>query len=208
MVDEKDVSVVEELKDDVVSSTNGDYNASSIKVLEGLEAVRKRPAMYIGSTDDRGLNHLALEIIDNCIDEAMAGFCNTICVDLKEPDVISITDDGRGFPVDIHPELGIPGVTVALTMLHAGGKFDANSYKVSGGLHGVGVSVVNALSEWLLVEVKRDGKIYRQEFKRGEPITELEVVGETTETGTLVSFKPDIDIFEIIEFNSTFYRID
>ena len=206
MIEEKDTMNESSNSTVLENNGNGDYNASSIKVLEGLEAVRKRPAMYIGSTDDRGLNHLALEIIDNCIDEAMAGYCTNITVELKEPDVISVIDNGRGFPVDNHPEMGIPGVTVALTMLHAGGKFDANSYKVSGGLHGVGVSVVNALSEWLVVEVKRDGILYRQKFERGEPVTELIPIEETSETGTLVTFKPDSEIFESTEFNSTFIQ--
>ncbi|MCK5849169.1 MAG: DNA topoisomerase (ATP-hydrolyzing) subunit B [Caldisericia bacterium] len=189
-----------------MSEEKNSYDASSIRVLEGLEAVRKRPAMYIGSTDEKGLNHLALEIIDNCIDEAMAGYCNLISVDLSEPDIISVYDNGRGFPVDNHPDLGIPGVTVALTMLHAGGKFDDNSYKVSGGLHGVGVSVVNALAEWLIVEVRRDGKIYRQKFSRGDQVTELEIIGETDEVGTTVTFKPDAEIFETVSFDRQFIQ--
>ena len=181
-----------------------DYMASSIKVLEGLEAVRKRPAMYIGSTDSRGLNHLALEVIDNSIDEAMASYCDQVQVRLIEPDILCIEDNGRGIPVDIHPQLGISGVEVALTKLHAGGKFDAKSYKVSGGLHGVGISVVNALSEWLIAEVQRDGKLYRQTFARGIPQGPLEVVGESEHNGTIIKFKPDADIFETTSFDLPF----
>ncbi len=181
-----------------------DYMASSIKVLEGLEAVRKRPAMYIGSTDSRGLNHLALEVIDNSIDEAMAGHCDQISVILLEQDVLSIEDNGRGIPVDIHPQLGISGVEVALTKLHAGGKFDAKSYKVSGGLHGVGISVVNALSEWLIVEVSRNGKRYSQQFNRGIPSGPLEIVGDSDHNGTIIKFKPDAEIFEVNAFDTSF----
>ncbi len=183
-----------------------DYMASSIKVLEGLEAVRKRPAMYIGSTDSRGLNHLALEVIDNSIDEAMAGHCDQIRIILEEPDILSIHDNGRGIPVDIHPQLGISGVEVALTKLHAGGKFDAKSYKVSGGLHGVGISVVNALSEWLSVKVSRDGKVYQQTFSRGIPTSELVVIGDAQDRGTVISFKPDMDVFEDTSFDTGFLK--
>jgi len=185
-----------------LNNKDDSYKASSIRVLEGLEAVRKRPAMYIGSTDEKGLNHLALEVIDNSIDEAMAGYCNNIVVTLEDKDILSVEDDGRGIPVDIHPELNISGVEVALTRLHAGGKFDEKSYKVSGGLHGVGVSVVNALSEWLIAEVKRDGKIYRQKFERGKPVNCLEEVGEESFTGTKITFKPDREIFETTTFDS------
>ncbi len=181
-----------------------DYMASSIKVLEGLEAVRKRPAMYIGSTDSRGLNHLALEVIDNSIDEAMAGHCDKVRVVLWDDDQLSIEDNGRGIPVDIHPQLGISGVEVALTKLHAGGKFDAKSYKVSGGLHGVGISVVNALAEWLEVEVCRDGKVYFQSFCRGEPTSPLEIKGESDHNGTTIKFKPDAEIFETTSFDVAF----
>ncbi|HOI25039.1 MAG TPA: DNA topoisomerase (ATP-hydrolyzing) subunit B [Caldisericia bacterium] len=181
-----------------------DYMASSIKVLEGLEAVRKRPAMYIGSTDSRGLNHLALEVIDNSIDEAMASYCDHVRVRLIEPDVLSIEDNGRGIPVDIHPQLGISGVEVALTKLHAGGKFDAKSYKVSGGLHGVGISVVNALSEWLVAEVRRDGKLYQQTYARGIPQGPLEIIGDAEQNGTTIKFKPDADIFETTSFDLPF----
>jgi DNA gyrase subunit B len=194
----------EEMIEDEPQVIPREYNASSIRVLEGLEAVRKRPAMYIGSTDQHGLNHLALEVIDNSIDEAMGGFCKNIHVILIEPDQISIEDDGRGFPVDIHPGLGISGVEVALTKLHAGGKFDENSYKVSGGLHGVGVSVVNGLSEWLTVEVSRNNNVYRQKFERGIPTTDLEIVGTSEQTGSIVTFKPDKDIFETTIFNENF----
>jgi DNA gyrase subunit B len=172
-----------------------DYSIDKIQVLEGLQAVRKRPSMYIGSTDERGLHHLVYEVLDNSIDEAMAGFCENIDIILTENNIVTISDDGRGIPVDIHPKYGISGVELVMTKLHAGGKFDRHAYKVSGGLHGVGVSVVNALSEWLEVEVHRDGKIHFQRYQRGEKTTNLEVRGETSKMGTLVRFKPDPDIF-------------
>ncbi|MCL2106632.1 MAG: DNA topoisomerase (ATP-hydrolyzing) subunit B [Oscillospiraceae bacterium] len=166
-----------------------------IQVLDGLEAVRKRPGMYIGSTGPRGLHHLVYEIVDNSIDEALAGICTEITVEILPRDVISVRDNGRGFPVSINEKMGLPGVTVALTVLHAGGKFGGSGYKVSGGLHGVGCSVVNGLSEWLQVEVSREGHVYRQRFERGSPVTELEVAGDTELTGTLISFRPDPEIF-------------
>ncbi len=171
------------------------YDESSIQVLEGLEAVRKRPGMYIGSTGERGLHHLVYEIVDNSIDEALAGYCDKIEVDILDDGIIRVTDNGRGIPVGINPQKGIPTVTVVFTILHAGGKFGGGGYKVSGGLHGVGASVVNALSNWLEVEV-RDGKnIYKQRYEKGNIVTDLEVIGETTETGTTVTFKPDPSIF-------------
>ncbi len=175
------------------------YTGDQIKVLEGLEAVRKRPGMYIGDTGVTGFHHCLWEIVDNSVDEHLAGHCNTIEVKLAEDGSISVEDDGRGIPVDVHPEKGIPTVTLVMTTLHAGGKFENESgqsaYKTSGGLHGVGASVVNALSEWMEVEVKRDGKHYRQRFERGNPVTGLEEIGSTTEHGTKVTFKPDPTIF-------------
>jgi DNA gyrase subunit B len=175
--------------------TNGDYTAGQITVLKGLEAVRKRPGMYIGSTSARGLHHLVYEVVDNSIDEAMAGFCTEIRVTLREDGAVVVDDNGRGIPVDIHPEEGIPGVEVAMTTLHAGGKFDKDSYKVSGGLHGVGVSVVNALSEWLEVEITRDGQRYHQRYVRGIKDTDLEIIGKAKGSGTHVTFMPDSEIF-------------
>jgi len=182
-------------------SEEHNYTADQIQVLEGLEAVRKRPGMYIGSTSSRGLHHLVYEVVDNSIDEALAGFCDKINVFINDGNSITVTDNGRGIPVDLHPKLGKPAVEVVLTVLHAGGKFGGEGYKVSGGLHGVGVSVVNALSLWLEVEVKRDGKIYQQRYERGKPVTDLHILGETEETGTKVSFLPDPEIFEEIEFS-------
>ncbi|MGQ9824920.1 MAG: DNA topoisomerase (ATP-hydrolyzing) subunit B [Desulfotomaculales bacterium] len=178
------------------------YGVEEIQVLEGLEAVRLRPGMYVGSTSARGLHHLVYEVVDNSIDEAMAGFCTQIEVALHKDNSVTVVDNGRGIPVGIHPKTGIPALTTVLTMLHAGGKFGGKGYKVSGGLHGVGVSVVNALSEWLEVEVKREGKIYRQRFARGDPANPLEETGETAESGTRVTFKPDPEIFEEVVFNA------
>ena len=171
------------------------YNESDIQVLEGLEAVRKRPGMYIGSTGPRGLHHLVYEIVDNSIDEALAGYCSHIEVDIEPGDIISVRDNGRGIPVGINEKLGLPAVTVVLTVLHAGGKFGGGGYKVAGGLHGVGSSVVNALSEWLEVEVSREGHVHHQRFEKGHTVTELKVIGDTEETGTLVRFKADPEIF-------------
>jgi len=178
------------------------YDSSSIQVLEGLEGVRKRPAMYIGTTSARGLHHLVWEIVDNAIDESLAGYCTEINVEILEGNVVKVVDNGRGIPTDIHPKTKISTVETIFTVLHAGGKFDGKSYKVSGGLHGVGASVVNALSEWLTVEIHKDGAIFEQKFIRGKREYELRKVGETDVTGTAVSFKPDYEIFkESIEFD-------
>ena len=180
---------------------NSGYNADSITILEGLQAVRKRPAMYIGSTDSRGLHHLVYEVVDNSIDEAMAGYCDKIEIVLHLDNSVTIRDNGRGIPVDIHPKEHVPAVQGVMTKLHAGGKFDNTAYKVSGGLHGVGVSCVNALSEWLEVTVRRDGKVWRQRYKRGVPETKLECVGNSDSHGTTVRFKADEEIFEVCEYS-------
>jgi DNA gyrase subunit B len=177
------------------------YDATTIQVLEGIEAVRRRPAMYIGDTSTRGLHHLVYEVVDNSVDEALAGYCDSILVTVRPDNSVSVMDNGRGIPVDIHKTEKKPAVEVALTKLHAGGKFDHRVYKVSGGLHGVGVSVVNALSDWLEVEVKRDGKIYHQRYERGKTVSKLVVIGKSTSTGTKVTFKPDKTIFDKIEFS-------
>ncbi len=183
------------LENEVIRTENEPYDESQIQVLEGLEAVRKRPGMYIGSTGPRGLHHLVYEIVDNSIDEALAGFCTHIEVDILPDNVISVRDNGRGIPVGINEKLGLPTVTVVLTVLHAGGKFGGSGYKVSGGLHGVGSSVVNALSEWLEVEISREGKVFSQRFERGFAVTDLTVTGTSENDGTLIRFKADPEIF-------------
>ena len=187
-----------ELKGAAMSNKNQNYGGDQIQILEGLEAVRKRPGMYIGSTSAKGLHHLVYEIVDNAVDEALAGFCSTIEVEISEGDIITVRDDGRGIPVDMNTKAGKPAVEVVFTILHAGGKFGGGGYKVSGGLHGVGASVVNALSEWLEVKVCRDGKIHYQRYERGHVMNELKVIGDCDPdfTGTTVTFKPDAKIFE------------
>lgn len=190
--DVDDESMLEEAMDTVVTE---EYGAEQIQVLEGLEAVRKRPGMYIGSTGPRGLHHLVYEIVDNSIDEALAGFCTHIEVEILPDNIITVRDNGRGIPVEIHEKMGIPTLTVVLTVLHAGGKFGGSGYKVSGGLHGVGSSVVNALSEWMEAEVSRDGHVHYQRFARGNADGDMKIIGDTEETGTLIRFKADPEIF-------------
>src|SRR5579871_5458514 len=183
---------------------NPDYSAKDITVLEGLEAVRMRPGMYIGSTDSTGLHHLVYEVVDNSVDEAMGGFNELVEITLHPDNSVTVRDEGRGIPVDIMEDSGLPAMTVVLTTLHAGGKFGGEGYNYSAGLHGVGVSVVNALSEWLVAEVRLDGKVYRQEFERGIPKGEMKAVGFTEdkgEAGTTITFLPDADIFEEVEWS-------
>ena len=187
--------VIDENEGTIDTSVTEKYDASAIQVLEGLEAVRKRPGMYIGSTGPKGLHHLVYEIVDNSIDEALAGFCTHIEVEILPGDVITVRDNGRGIPVGINEQQGLPAVTVVLTVLHAGGKFGGSGYKVSGGLHGVGSSVVNALSEWFEVEVSQEGHVHFQRFERGKPVCDLKVIGDTDKTGTLIRFKADPEIF-------------
>ena len=197
-----EVGSEETVPDEPTPPASGGYDAGSIQVLKGLEGVRRRPSMYIGSTGPRGLHHLIYEVVDNSIDEALAGFCDRIVVTLERNGSVTVEDNGRGIPVELHPEQNRPALEVVMTMLHAGGKFGGSSYKVSGGLHGVGVSVVNALSEWMEVEVYRNGKIYKQRYSRGDVVSDMEVVGGTDRQGTTVRFKPDPEIFDEVEFSA------
>ena len=190
-----------EIKETMPGAVDHEYGGAEIQVLEGLEAVRKRPGMYIGSTSESGLHHLVYEIVDNAIDEALAGYCNEITVTINEGDTITVTDNGRGIPVDIQPQTGLPALEVVFTVLHAGGKFGGGGYKVSGGLHGVGASVVNALSEWLVVQVHKNGKIHQMRFERGNIVEKMHIVGDTDKTGTTVTFKPDPEMFDTTVYN-------
>ena len=189
---------------DTPSSTkqvNNEYTAEDIQVLGGREAVRRRPGMYIGSTDQRGLHHLVYEIVYNCIDEAMAGCCSHVLVTILEDGAVRVEDDGRGIPVDTHPVTGISALETVMTTLHAGAKFGGKTYQVSGGLHGVGASVVNALSSWLKVDVRRDGKVYQQEYQQGIPWAEVTEIGQASDTGTTITFLADKEIFDIASYD-------
>ncbi len=199
------IEVIGEAGNGLSSAVEGEYTAQQLTVLKGLEAVRKRPAMYIGDTGPRGLHHLFIEVLDNSVDEALAGHCDHIDVILHADQSVSVIDNGRGIPTDIHPEVGLPGVEVVMTMLHAGGKFGGGGYRVSGGLHGVGVSVVNALSEWLEVEVARDGALYYQRFERGSPVTTLKKLKATQKRGTKVRFYADREIFGDYRYDPNFF---
>ena len=194
------------MSEEILNKVEETYDASQIQVLEGLEAVRKRPGMYIGSTSSSGLHHLVYEIVDNSIDEALAGYCSEITVTINEGNTITVTDNGRGIPVDIQPQTGKPALEVVFTVLHAGGKFGGGGYKVSGGLHGVGASVVNALSEWLQVDVHKDGKIHQMKFSRGHITQEMTIVGKTDKTGTEVTFQPDPEMFDTTVYEYAILR--
>ena len=190
-----DIFISSRKKEKRVTEENKEYGAEQIKVLAGLEAVRKRPSMYIGNTSETGLHHLIWEVIDNSIDEALAGYCERIHVIIHGDNSITVRDDGRGIPVDMHPTENMSALELVMTTLHAGGKFDHSTYKVSGGLHGVGVSVVNALSIKAVAEIRRNGNVYRQEYRYGAKVGELEIVGQSEKTGTSITFLPDPDIF-------------
>ncbi len=194
------------MSEDILNKVEETYDASQIQVLEGLEAVRKRPGMYIGSTSSSGLHHLVYEIVDNAIDEALAGYCTEITVTINEGNTITVTDNGRGIPVDIQSQTGKPALEVVFTVLHAGGKFGGGGYKVSGGLHGVGASVVNALSEWLYAEVHKDGKIHQMKFSRGNITQDMKIIGTTDKTGTIVTFKPDPEMFDTVVYEYSVLR--
>src|SRR6516225_1687543 len=198
-----DAILMEEKMDEKPVAIAENYDASKLSQLKGLEAVRKKPGMYIGGTDERALHHCVSEVLDNSVDEHLAGFCDKIEVTIHVDGSISIRDNGRGIPVDIHPQYGIPGVELVLTTLHSGGKYGQGSYKFSGGTHGVGAKCVNAVSEWFEVEVSRDGKVHQMEFERGKTTKKLNVIGKSSHTGTLITFKPDPEIFrDTIEFKA------